>query len=161
MQHLDLPVLDSGETEVVSREVLEVERLGDGGFRLLQSPAFVWGIAAGDVIELDPGALSGLRLRSRAGNLAVVVALPDAADKGAAPIRRLIGDVASMGGVLDGGPERMLVFTIPVKAGFARIESAFNLLQRSLEGAGWWYGNVYDRNDRPLGWWEESAPAAR
>ncbi len=128
MQHLDLPVLDPGETKVVSREVLEVERLGDGGFRLLQSPAFVWGIAA--------------------------------ADKGAAPIRRLIGDVASMRGVLDGGPERMLVFTIPVKAGFARIESAFNRLQKSLEGAGWWYGNVYDRNDRPLGWWGESAPAA-
>ncbi|HKB16624.1 MAG TPA: DUF4265 domain-containing protein [Planctomycetota bacterium] len=155
MEHIALPVLDPGETKVVSREVLEVERLGDGGLRLLHSPAFIWGIAAGDVIDVDPSVLAGLRLRSRAGNVAVVVALADAAHKSAPPVRKLLGDVASMGGVLDGGPERMLVFTIPAKAGFGRIESAFDLLQKGLEGATWWYGNVYDRNDRPLGWWEE------
>jgi hypothetical protein len=62
--------------------------------------------------------------------------------------------------VFDGGPERMLVFTIPVTAGFSRVEAAFNSMAAGVEGSTWWYGNVYENGDttRPLGWWS-SEPA--
>jgi len=154
-EHLELPVLDSGESRVVSREALEVEALGDGGFKLLHSPAFVWGLAAGDVIDVEPAALSGFRLRSRGGNVAVVAAVREVSQKDSPAGRRLVEEIAALGGVCDGGPGRALVFTIPVRAGFDPIESVFNRFQGACEGAGWWYGNVLDRNDEPLGWWNE------
>jgi hypothetical protein len=154
MEHLSLPVLDGNETEVVTREVLEVERLQDGGFRLLHSPAYVWGVAAGDVIDLVPTELAGFRVRSRAGNVAVVLTLKDLADKSSDLVRELMAQVNSLGGVCEGGPGRALVFTVPVSAGFGSIESTFNVFCGGLEGAAWWYGNVLDRHDRPLGWWE-------
>jgi hypothetical protein len=154
MEHLELPVLNSDETKVVSREILEVEPLGDGGITLLHSPAFVWGIAAGDVIDLDPAEPSGFRLRRRAGNVAIVLALNDPADKTSAVASKLIDAIVLLGGVCEGGPPRMIVFTVPVGAGFGPIEATFNAAREALNGASWWYGNVLDRHDRPLGWWE-------
>lgn len=154
MEHLSLPVLDTRETNVVAHEVLEVERLTEG-FRLLHSPAFVWGIAAGDIIELDPAELAGFRVRSRAGNVAIVVALGDL-DKGSAPVQRLITEVERLGGCCEGGPGSSLVFTVPVRAGFRQLESVFDGFRNQGDGVSWWYGNVYDRHDRPLGWWAEA-----
>jgi len=154
VEHLLLPVLDLEETKVVTKEMMEVERLEDGAFRLLHSPALISGIAGGDVIELDETALSGLRVRSRAGNVAVVVAVKDDAEKGAPAVRSLIEEVAALGGVYEGGPKRTLVFTIPVQAGFERIEAVFDAFRGTQGGAEWWYGNVLDRNDQPLGWWK-------
>ncbi|MFL5576919.1 MAG: DUF4265 domain-containing protein [Gemmatimonadaceae bacterium] len=163
MEHLTLPVLDADESSVVSHEVLEVERLQDGGVRLLHSPAFVRGIAAGDVIDVLPAELAGFRVRSRAGNVAIVVALQDVADKSSDLVRRLVANVISLGGVCEGGPGRALAFTIPVTAGFGQIESAFSSLGAGGDGASWWYANVLDRDDRPLGWWEarSSGPTDR
>lgn len=155
MEHLSLPVLDNDETKVIGREVLEVERLQDGGFRLLHSPAYVWGIAYGDVIDLAPSELSGFRVRSRARNVAIVVVLKDLADKSSDPVQELIAHVNSLGGVCEGGPGRALVFTVPVSVGFVEIESTFNVFIASCEGASWWYGNVLDPHDQPLGWWDE------
>jgi hypothetical protein len=153
MEHLTLPALDEAETKVATREVLEVERLPDGGFRLLHSPAYVGGIAAGDVIDLDASLLTGLRVRTRSGNLAVVAVVKDDAQKGRARVQELIAEVRALGGIYDGGPKRALVFTIPVSVGFERIEAAFDDFQKDMEGAGWYYGNVLDREGRPLGWW--------
>ena len=71
MEHILLPVLDEARTREVTKEMLEVEPTSTG-LRLLHSPAYVDGIAGGDVIELDVAQLSGYRLVSRGGNLAVV-----------------------------------------------------------------------------------------
>ena len=152
MEHLSLPVLDAQETRVVGAETLEVERLDDGGFRLLHSPAFVWGIAAGDVIELHGDDLAGFRVRARARNVAVVLVVPDAAGRETALVQRLIEDVASFDGRCEGGPARALVFTIPAEAGLRRISTLFDRFCESLEGTSWWYGNVLDRNDQRLAW---------
>jgi hypothetical protein len=155
MEHLDLPVLDTDESTVVGREVLEVEPLLDGGFRLLHSPAFVWGIAAGDVIDLVPSELTGFRLRSRAGNVAVVAAVSEDTPENSDLVQALISAVDALGGVHEGGPGNAMVFTIPVRAGFGRIEAAFNSFTSNCAGASWWYGNVLDKHDQPLRWWDE------
>ena len=155
MEHLDLPALDHDENTIVGREVLEVEPLSDGGYRLLHSPAFVWGIAGGDVIDLVPSNLAGFRVRSRAGNVAVVLALDEETPKDSRIAQHLIADVAGLSGVYEGGPGKSMVFTIPVRAGFPQIEAVFNSFTTECSGATWWFGNVFDRHDRPLGWWEE------
>jgi len=46
------------------------------------------------------------------------------------------------------------ILTVPVAAGFARVEAALDAAVRELPGSSWAYGNVYDPQDRPLGWWE-------
>jgi hypothetical protein len=60
-----------------------------------------------------------------------------------------------LSGVLDGGIDRGMVFTIPLGAGFATIETFFDTFVRTHPGTEWLYGNVYDPDTgRPLGWWE-------
>jgi hypothetical protein len=50
----------------------------------------------------------------------------------------------------------MLVFTVPVAAGFPAIEKRLERRVDELPGATWWYGNVYEAGDpsRPLNWWK-------
>jgi hypothetical protein len=80
VKHITLPVF-SDDGSLKTREVLEVDPVPPGRCRLLHSPAFVDGLAAGDVIELDERERCGFRLVSRAGNLAVIVAFEADADR--------------------------------------------------------------------------------
>jgi hypothetical protein len=134
------------------KEPIHVEALGGERFRLLYSPGFVQGIAAGDVFRLlnEDGDFVVL---SRAGNLAVQVFHTEPVE----PIKaELTRRVEQLGGVLDGGIERGLVFTLPLRAGFPAVEALFNRLVEEYPGLEWYYGNVYDRNDgvTPLNWWQ-------
>lgn len=155
IEHVTLPVLDEGRTRVVHREVFEVHRTAAGHVRLLHSPAFVDGVAAGDVLTLDPAVLCGYRIVERAGMLAVVVV-------GATPAQRaqlqatLAGAIADLRGVFDGGPGNTLVFSVPVTGGFGRVGRVLADVCKKFEGAQWWYGNVYDEKHQPLGWWREA-----
>ena len=62
-----------------------------------------------------------------------------------------------LGGRLDGRADRVLVFTIPVEAGFGRVEDVFGRFAGGHPGYEWYYGNVCDPADgvTPLGWWVE------
>ena len=64
--------------------------------------------------------------------------------------------VKRLGGVLDGGIERGLVFTLPVSVGFPVIEDCFNRWVDEHPGWEWYFGNVYDPRDgiTPLNWWQ-------
>jgi hypothetical protein len=88
--------------------------------RLLHSPAFVDGLATGDVIEVDESLRSGFRLVSRGRNLAVIVAFNKHEDTSSP---QTLGLKEAIGGMVDRGPVRMLVFTIPVGVGFQTVES--------------------------------------
>jgi hypothetical protein len=65
-------------------------------------------------------------------------------------------DVKGLGGTLDGRAPNLTVFTVPVTAGFAAVEAAFNRLVAQHPEVEWYFGNVYDPADgvTPLGWWE-------
>lgn len=156
IQHITLPVFhDDGR--LATREVLEVEPVGTNRYRLLHSPACVEGIAAGDVIELDQSLQSGFQLLSRAGNLAVIVVFEKPEDK-SAQAQRLEESVQTIGGVVDGGPARVLVLTVPVSSGFQAVEGLLEAFTREVPGSSWWYGNVYEAGDpsRPLNWWKDA-----
>jgi hypothetical protein len=146
-----LPVLNTaGERQF--DESLPAEPQGGDRYRLLASPGMVEGLAAGDELELAPGEPAGFRVLRRAGRLCIWVYLseppPDGTDE------RLSRTAASLGGYLDGGNTRLRILTVPVAAGFPRVETALDAAVRELPGSSWAYGNVYDRQDRPLGWWE-------
>jgi hypothetical protein len=156
VQHITLPVFhDDGR--LATKEVLEVEPVATHHYRLLHSPAYVEGIAAGDVIELDPSLPPGFRLISRAGNLAAIVVFEKPEDK-SAHAKRLEESIHTIGGVVDGGPARVLVLTIPLSSGFQAVERALTAFVQEVSGATWWYGNVYQAGDpsRPLNWWNDA-----
>jgi hypothetical protein len=151
MEHLTLPVLDETETAEIGKEVIEAERTGTGCWRLLHSPAFIWGVARGDIVRLDPGRPSGFVVVERAGDLAIVMAVPAGAEPSCR--RVLEAGIKDLGGICEGGPPRMLVFSVPVSAGFSRVEAFFDRACARGPGATWWFGNVYGPGDEPLNWW--------
>lgn len=132
-------------------EQLQVRLTREGNYQLVRSPAFVRGLASGDIIKLDPERKQ-FEIVQRSGNLAIVVygrgniiALSEA----------LTPELEKMGGSLDTETQRMLVYSIHVSLGFQAIEA---LLDKHLKAAGdaiWQYGNVYDPADgqTPLNWW--------
>ena len=134
------------------KEPVHVEEIGDGLFRLLHSPGFVRGIAAGDEFR-SVGADGAFEVIRRGGNLAVQVFSAEAVE----PLRaELTERVARLGGSLDGAIERGLAFTVPVSAGFPAVEAVFNRWVAEHPGWEWYFGNVYDPVDgvTPLRWWE-------
>ncbi|HKT59019.1 MAG TPA: DUF4265 domain-containing protein [Gemmatimonadales bacterium] len=131
---------------------MPAEPLGGGRYRLLASPGLVEGVAAGDELELAPADPTGYRMIRRGGQLCIWVYVPEPP-----PVQtdeRLSRAATSLGGYLDGGNTRLRILTVPVSAGFARVETELDAAVAELGGSSWTYGNVYDRQDRPLGWWE-------
>jgi len=133
------------------REAVHAEQVGPRMFRLLHSPGFVQGIAAGDEFRLT-GQDGAFKVTHRSGNLAVQLF----SDEPVAPLRGELAErVAQLGGRLDGGFERGLVFSIPVTVGFPAIEAVFDGWVAEHPDWEWSFGNVYDPTDEttPLGWW--------
>ena len=77
----------------------------------------------------------------RGGNLAIQVYAP-AFDPEA--VDHLAARVGELDGRLDGGQDRLRVFTVPVRAGFPAVESLFDDFVARTPEAEWYFGNVYD-----------------
>lgn len=140
-----LPI--DGRPETVE-EVL-VEKRDADRYRIASSPGMVEGLAADDVIAVDPESPTGFKLLQRGGNVCVHVFCEAARRDGiGAALTQTLGRI---GGRLDGTMGQTgLCFTIPVAAGFSVIEGA---LQRVV-GDEWSYSNVYDpETNAPLNWW--------
>lgn len=134
-------------------ERMPVKILEDGNFQLLRSPAFIKGIAAGDVIKLEEGEHS-FALVKHSGNLCLRVMAKDGVQ---ALAEDLTPELEILGGQLDFENERVLVYTIHVSCGFATIEKILNDHVGDATDSVWYYGNVYDPDDgvTPLNWWQE------
>ena len=134
------------------KEPVHAAVVGRGVFRLLYSPGFVQGIAAGDEFRLT-GHDGAFKVTRRGGNLAVQVF----SDEPAAPFRAELAErVGRLGGSLDGAIEHGLAFTVPVSAGFPAVEVMFDEWVTEHAGWEWSFGNVYDPADgvTPLDWWK-------
>lgn len=100
------------------------------------------------MIEVDP-AEGTFKVVARGQNLAIQVYGSHAV------VDEVTDDVARMGGGLDGRAPGVTVFTIPVAAGFAAVETLFNRLVERHPEVEWYFGNAYDPDGvTPLGWWE-------
>jgi hypothetical protein len=136
------------------RESIPVEKISDDQYRVLASPGYVNGLAAGDILELLDSE-GRFRVLKRAGNVCVQIFFEG--DKESA-IRELGWRFAALDGWLDGGSDcpggHLLVYTIPQAAGFPAIEKAFENLPATIKFDTWMYGNVYADDGTPLGWWK-------
>lgn len=134
-------------------ERLPVKELPDNTLQLVRSPGFVQGIASGDIIRLDNNSRE-FEIIQRSGNLSVRVYTKGEVEP---LIEQLESPITQMGGDLDTETPRMLVYTIPVTAGFAAIEQLFNGVLD--DNSTWQFGNVYDPRDgvTPLNWWQKPA----
>lgn len=150
MQHVVLPILDASHSNVEGHETLEMEEVAPGLWRLLHSPAFVLGVARGDVVRIDPELLAGFEVRERSGFIAVSVFMSQDFE---APLSSLESSVRKLGGIPEGGPENVAVFSIPVSVGLSAIEEVFTEFSAMQGGVEWAFSNVYGRRGEVLECW--------
>jgi len=134
-------------------ERLQVKPLDKEEFELVRSPAFVKGIAAGDVVKLNEQERS-FELLKRAGNLCIRVFAQENIKQLSIDMTPLI---EKLGGELDLENDRLLVYSIHVSCGFSMVEKILNDHVGDETQSMWMYGNVYDPQDgeTPLNWWQE------
>jgi ribosome-interacting GTPase 1 len=132
-------------------ERMQVKVNDDDSCQLVRSPAFIKGIASGDIIKLEAGT-QNFSLIKRAGNLCIRVYSRGDTE---ALSERLAPQLEKLGGELDTETPRMLIFSIHVSCGFTTIEKILN--DNMSDDTMWMYGNVYDPKDgqTPLNWWQE------
>jgi len=149
MKTISLYAGERSNGSVVYEEVV-VESLGNGRFRLMQSPGLVLGVAADDIIDVEEGKRA--RVVSRGGNLCIQIYTKG---EGARVEPVLLSRLLALNARLDGKSPQQLVFTVPVSVGFATIEKTMNSVVREFPMIEWFYGNVYDPADgtTPLNWW--------
>lgn len=132
------------------RESLLVEPVEGGLLRLVRSPGFVQGFAAGDLVRFDEQSHS-ITLVERGGNVAVQFFYKDVPDYVLAHISQQVRMVA--GGTVDGELDGLRVFTFPVTVGLRSIEDFMNSFA-DLYQVEWMFANVFDEEGRPLNWWK-------
>lgn len=144
--------------EQVSAQVLdsEAQPLPNGvrHFRLIKSPAFVRGLAAGDSIAFPSKNKAGFDIVKRSGNLSIRVFNRGDIE---ALSSWLTPELELLDGSLDTQSPHVLVYSIHVSIGFAQIEEILDRAIGQFAGTVWYYGNVYDPIDgvTPLNWWQE------
>ncbi|MEU6586828.1 DUF4265 domain-containing protein [Nocardia sp. NPDC046763] len=131
-------------------EVLPAKPLERNDYEILGSPGLAYDFAAGDRLRVsDDGSFEVLR---RGGNLCVR-AYPTGTPPSDAEIGALTVGFERLGGVVEIPPDRrFIVVTVPVSVGFPAIADLIGGWSAENDCA-WGYGNVYDEDDNPLGWW--------
>lgn len=121
-----------------------------GEFVVVQSPGLAVGFAAGDRLRVYSDGSFDVVVCS--GNLAIRVMSAGSVDSAKSVLDRSVGE---FGGRLDGCHKNLAVYTIPVSAGWAQIQSVFDAASKR-HGVEWYYGNVYACIDgvTPLDWWK-------
>lgn len=140
---------DANGQPVVERLQVKVDE--NNQCQLVKSPAFIKGLASGDIIKLNRET-GEFELQQHSGNLCIrVISKGDIR-----PIAEQLGaEMEKLGGDLDIETPRMLVFSIHVSCGFKNIEDLLNKHMNSETA--WFYGNVYNPDDgtTPLNWWND------
>ncbi|MYR83396.1 DUF4265 domain-containing protein [Streptomyces sp. SID685] len=147
-EFIGLPLQVESQDGATADEVVATGRLTDTRYRVLLSPGFYRGIAAGDEIEYDKISKSA-RVVTRGGNIAIQLfheGIPGEV------INSFKAMSVRIGGRVDGELDSLVVLTFPAKIGFPAIESLMATLPE--RGVEWEYGNVYDQDGEPIGWWE-------
>ncbi|WP_169337088.1 DUF4265 domain-containing protein [Microbulbifer variabilis] len=144
--HINLIVEGSeGGTQPV-----EVELISPSVYRILFSPGFVEDIAAGDVIRVTDEETGEFEVIEYGGNVSVKIS---AASSIIEKLPEIDGILSEVGGRRDGNLEHVAVWTIPANSGYKAIEASITKACELLNEPVWWYGNVYDSENKPVNWW--------
>ena len=131
-------------------EIVPAVRTSRTEYEILGSPGLATGCAAGDRVRIL--ADGRFEIATRGGNVCVVIYPHMPPDDSA--VASLQDAFEKLAGLVEASQDkRVVVATVPVSAGFPAIEAVV-VEWTSSNNAEWYYGNVYDEDDRPLGWWE-------
>lgn len=138
-------------------EKVPADELGNGTYRLRASPGFASGFAYGDLIEEQAESDAGFVVKERSGFISIQVFLTSCSIEQQASMQERFKQIK---GWLDGGLNRksgtLLIFNVPVTAGFGAIEKVIEEIQHEFPVESWMYGNVYGLDGiTPLNWWRD------
>lgn len=153
--HVQVAVEGSATSGV---ENVPARNLGGNKWQLLRSPLYALRLAAGDTIRIT-NEVGEFEVVSHGGNVAVQFYLAERETNDAQATMSVAGkitpEIVALGGRMDGQTAGLIVYTIPVAAGFPEIERLFETATSKFPGAQWQYANVYDTTTgEPLRWWE-------
>jgi hypothetical protein len=157
MSHDHVQVAVEGST-TSGVENVPAHNLGDNTWLLLRSPLYALQLAAGDTIRIT-NETGEFEVIARGGNVAVQFYLAECesgdSQATASVARKMAPEIKALGGRMDGQTAGLIVYTIPIAAGFPAIEKLFETATDEFPGAQWQYSNVYDqKTGEPLRWWE-------
>jgi hypothetical protein len=155
-QHIRIAVSDAaspGAEEVPARWIEGDE------WQVVRSPLYAMGVAAGDVVRVLDRETGAFEILRRGGRVSVQFYLgPSEADDGratASAAKEIAAEIEPLGGLMEAFTRGLVVFTVPVAAGFPVIDAVFEAAACRWKDAEWQYTNVYDEaTGEPLGWWE-------
>jgi hypothetical protein len=140
----------------IDKEVVLAEPRSAGRFVVRSIPAFVYGTAYGDEIEVMSES-GRFEVRERGGHVTIRAFMSGTLDKAA--VDGVIEQVSSLGGIHEiarnakaSDDASLLLISIPVAVGFPLIEQMMNRLAPLK--VRWEYGNVYAPSGAPLMWWQ-------
>ncbi|MGH1470357.1 MAG: DUF4265 domain-containing protein [Cellvibrionaceae bacterium] len=147
------PIVERLQVEVNHNGITDDTSTGNSKptYKLVRSPAFIKGIASGDLITFD-NETKEFEIQKRSGNLSLrIFSRGDTQSLS----EHLTPQLEKLGGQQDLETERMLVYSIHVSCGFNSIEEILNQHIGEKTQSMWQYGNVYDPTDgeTPLNWW--------
>ena len=138
--------------ELVIEKVLVSSQPEANSYQLLKSPMFVQGIARADIIQALDKPTGEFKVLQHGGNLCIRVF---GKQNLAVLEQSLTPALEKLGGDLDVGESRALVYSIHVSCGFNAIEKILNDTLNDSPDFVWYYGNVYDPGSgEPLNWWQ-------
>ncbi len=124
-------------------------------------PAFTYGVAYGDLIQLIDEQSGEFRVIRHSGQITLRVFSVGGLEK--PEIHLLIDKIIALKGIFEVGKtnvdptqKSLLLISLDISIGFGEIEklmSSMNAIDNQ-----WEYGNIYDENGAPLGWWKGYTP---
>lgn len=142
----------------VGREIVLGEATSNPAVYVLRSiPAFVYGTAPGDHLELLDAQTGEFVVRERGGSVAARIYLQGSLDRD--DVKALIATVVASGGIYEVGfnredPNKTSLLLLSFSRGF-ELESIRSLMSAVDNiGGEWEYVNVYDEEGRLLDWIE-------
>jgi hypothetical protein len=133
-----------------SHEMTPARPLEDGDYLILGTPGLANGCAAGDRVRVD--ASGAFTIIERGTNVAVHFYASSEIDHDSLFELRAAFD--RLGAATDWPVQRrFIVVTVPVDAGFRAIEEVVDGWLANRPDIDWNYGNVYDDEGDPIGWW--------
>ncbi len=149
--HIPIPVREASG-RWVGPEMVEARPLDGGVFEVLCPPRFAEGLAVGDLISLDTTP-RGFRTIRHGRNLTIWI-FAEQQDQVVELASRSRAAAKSIDVTVEGTPPRMVIITAALRVGWTTIEASMNSIVDGIDGARWYYGNVYDpETGAPLNWW--------
>jgi hypothetical protein len=142
----------------IQRELVLAEPCGSADLFIVRSiPAFAYGVAYGDLIELLDEASGDFCVVRHCGQITLRVFTLGGLETPA--IRTLIENAITLKGLyevgkasVDSDQRSLLLISLDISLGFDAIERLISGIK--TEGDQWEYGNVYDESGLEIGWWD-------